>query len=166
MIKAGKPCPLCADRQGEAVPLQASTLAEFSGDEASLRITLRDMPALRCSHGHTYFARPDFPSWLMQHLVEEDEAKLPASHPRGLLFKRYACHDCGKDLARTEDHRHSFDVPLAYPDVAPFRVQISMPVYRCTGCGKEQLHSLAELRKLTPAALVHAFKGAGINAPG
>ena len=35
--------------------------------------------------------------------------------------------------------------------------------YHCTGCGKEQLHSLAELRKLTPAALVHAFQAAGIQ---
>ena len=166
MIQAGKPCPLCADRKGEAAPLQASTLAEFSGDEAPLQITLRGMPALRCAHGHTYFARPDFPLWLMQHLVEEDEAKLPAGDAKGLLFKRYACHDCGKDLAAKEDHRHSFHVPVTYPGIAPFSVGISMPVYRCTGCGKEQLHSLAELRKLTPAALVHAFKGAGIKAPG
>lgn len=160
MLAVGKPCPLCE------TPLSLKTLPEFSGDEAPLRVTLAGMPALSCGTGHVYFVRPDFPLWLMNHLVDEDESKLPAGDAQGLLFKRYACHDCGAALAPKQDHLHTFRFPVAYKEHSGFTVELSAPVYRCTGCGKEQLHSLAEVRKLTPAALVHAFKGAGIKPPG
>ena len=43
---------------------------------------------------------------------------------------------------------------------------VGMPVFQCTACGKPQLRSLSEVRSLIPAALVHAFKGAAIKAPG
>lgn len=166
MIQAGKPCPLCAGRGGESSLLESRHLPDFSGDEAPLRMTLHAMPALQCKVGHTYFVKPDFPVWLMNHLVQEDEAKLPAGEAKGFLIKHYVCGECGKALAAKEDHRHAFRVPVAYPSADAFEVDLSMPVFKCTGCGKEQLHSLAEVRKLTPAALVHAFKGAGIKAPG
>lgn len=160
MVALGKPCPLCE------APLQLKTLPSFSGDEAPLRLTLHGMPALACDKPHVYFVKPDFPIWLMDHLVQEDAATLPAGDATGLLFKSYLCHDCGKPLAGKADHTHSFNLHLAYEGQGPFRVEMSMPVFRCTGCGKEQIHSLAEVRKLTPAALVHAFKGAGIKPPG
>ncbi len=160
MLEPGKPCPLCE------MPLILRRLTPFSGDEKPLRITLAGMPALACTAPHTYFVEPAFPMWLMNHLVEEDEAKLPAGEGKGLIVKHYLCADCGKPLEAKQDHRHSFRVPMSYKDYAGFEVEISMPVYKCGGCGKEQLHSLRELRKLTPAALVHAFKAAGIKPPG
>jgi hypothetical protein len=40
-----------------------------------------------------------------------------------------------------------------------------MPVYKCSACGKEQMHSLKEVRKLTPAAMAHAFEDANIPPP-
>jgi hypothetical protein len=40
-----------------------------------------------------------------------------------------------------------------------------MPVYKYTACGKEQLHSLKEIRKLTPTAMAHAFEAANIPPP-
>jgi hypothetical protein len=67
---------------------------------------------------------------------------------------------------RSQDNRHSFHLTPGYEGQPRFRVEVSMPVFKCTGCGKEQVHSLAEVRKLTPAALVHAFKAAGIKLRG
>jgi hypothetical protein len=160
MVALGKPCPLCE------APLQHRILPPFSGDEAPLRITLHGMPVLSCDKPHVYFVKRDFALWLMNHLVAEDEATVPAGNPTGLIFKSYLCHDCGKALSPKRDHIHGFQVPCSYEGQAEFRAEVSMPVFRCTGCGKEQVHSLAEVRKLTPSALVHAFKAAGIKAPG
>lgn len=49
------------------------------------------------------------------------------------------------------------------PDQPDLRIDLTAAIYHCTGCGKEQLHSFAELRKLTPTALVRAFQAAGIQ---
>jgi DNA-directed RNA polymerase subunit RPC12/RpoP len=160
MIAAGQPCPLCE------APLAHRKLPQFSGDEAPLRITLRAMPALQCPTSHTYFVKRAFPLWLTEHLLQDDEPGLPQARSSGTLFRKYACAECGVRLARRADHRHSFWFDLSYEEGAPFAVELSMPVYRCAACGREQLHSLAQLRKLTPAALVHAFKAAGIKPPG
>jgi hypothetical protein len=160
VVKAGQPCPLCES------PLGPRRLEPFSGDEGPLRITLQSMPSLGCATGHVYFVDPKFPLWLMNHLLEEDEPQLPAGEGKGFILKQYVCKACGAGLEPKEHHRHTFHVPLGYGDHASFSADLSMPVFRCTGCGKEQLHSLEEIRKLTPAALVHAFKGAGIKAPG
>ena len=159
MLQAGKPCPLCH------APLERQVLEPFRGEEPPLSITVHGMPALACGK-HRYFVKPDFPLWLMNHLVEQDEASIPAGDPTGLIFKSYLCHDCGKALSPKRDHVHTFDLDLAYEAEPRFRVEVAMPVFRCGGCGREQIHSLAEVRKLTPAALVRAFKAAGIKAPG
>ena len=158
-IAEGRPCPLCEQ------PLARRVLPDFFGDEAPLRLVFKGMRALTCPAPHRYFIDHEFPMWLMNHLVEEDESRFPAGTGAGFLFKRYTCQ-CGGALKRREDHRHVFTVPLQYKDHPAFTAEVSMPVYKCEACGKEQLHSLDELRKLTPAALVHAFKAAGIKAPG
>jgi hypothetical protein len=159
MVAPGKPCPLCK------TPLQRRILDAVSGDEAPLRITLHGMPALSCDKPHVYFVKPDFPLWLRNHLVDEDEPTLPSGDATGLIFKSYLCHDCGKPLSPKADHLHSFHLKLAYDGEPEFHADLTMPVFRCTGCGKEQMHSLGEVRKLTPAALAHAFQAAGIKPP-
>lgn len=158
-IAEGQPCPLCEHR------LSRTPLPAFSGDEQPLRVTLNAMPALQCATGHTYFVDPGFPLWLMQLLVDEKEAQLPAGEAKGFILKKYLCRECGGELAAKQDHRHAFRFDAAFGEEPGFEVELSMPVYKCPGCGKEQLHSLEEVRKLTPAALVHAYKGAGIKAP-
>lgn len=159
-VAAGKPCPVCHTL------LSVKDLPEAVGTEGPMRITLRKMPALFCTTTHRHFVHPDFPLWLMTHLRDEDESKLPAGQAKGFLVKRYLCSQCGKDLEAKEDHRHAFSVRLAFASTPEFEVEISMPVYKCTGCLREQLHSLEEVRKLTPGALVQAFHAAGLKAPG
>jgi DNA-directed RNA polymerase subunit RPC12/RpoP len=145
--------------------LSVSELPEATGQEGAMRIALRRMPELFCTGAHRYFIHPEFPLWLMTHLRDEDEAKLPAGQAKGFIIKHYVCSQCGKDLEPKEDHRHAFQVRLAFRDTPEFEVEISMPVYKCTACAREQLHSLEEARKLTPAALVQTFKAAGLKAP-
>lgn len=160
MIAEGQACPLCTQ------PLGRSTLGEFCGDESPLRITLSGMPALRCTAGHTYFAKRDFPMWLMRHLVDEDAATIPGGIAKGMLFRKHACGACGGELAARQERVHDFGFRLAHPGTEAFDVRLTMPVFRCAACGKEQVRSAEEVKKLAPAALVHAFKAAGIKAPG
>lgn len=156
---AQRKCPVC---KAEVVP---GTLSEISGQEGSLALTVHRLPVLECPNGHRLFAHPDFPLQLLDRLVERDEAALPASTPKGLLIKHYHCASCGDRLTDSADQRRTFRVDVELPEVAPFDVELTVPVHRCQKCGHEQLHSLKEVRSRTPAALAHAFKGASIAAP-
>lgn len=139
-------------------------LEPTTGGEKALGVTVHGLNVLVCSNGHKQFIDAEFPLRLLNHLVEEDESKLPAGEEKGvLMFKRFFCHDCGRELEPKPDHRHSFSIRPGLPDQPDLGIELTMAVYHCTGCGKEQLHSLAELRKLTPTALVHAFQAAGIQ---
>lgn len=159
-IAQGRPCPLCE------APLSAQALAEVSGDEAPLRLTLRGLPVLACAAPHRYFVGQQFPIWLLNALLDKELANLPAGTQKGLLFRKYACGGCGANLPATAAGSQTFPARLAWKDTPGFSVDMAMPVFRCTACGREQVRSAAELAKLLPAALVHAFKSAGIKAPG
>jgi hypothetical protein len=124
---------------------------------------LHGLPVLTCKSGHKQFVRASFALDLLNHLVEQDEPQLPASDAKGLMFKHYHCQGCGQELQAKPDHRHTFTIDVALPESRAFQVDLTSPVYKCGRCGKEQLHSLKEVRKLTPEALVHAFKEAGIS---
>jgi hypothetical protein len=156
---AEKQCPVC-----KAV-LAPGTLPEINGHEGSVALTVHRMPVLVCTNGHRQFAHPDFPLQLLDHLVEHDEATLPASTPKGMLIKHYHCASCGERLDDPADQPHTFHLDVELPNVAPFDVELTLPVHRCHRCGHEQVHSLKEVRSRTPAALAHAFKGAAITAP-
>lgn len=138
-------------------------LEPFSGEEKALAVTIHGLTALACANGHRQFLRADFALELLDHLVEKDEAGLPAGEEKGLLFKHFMCADCGQELQPKPDHRHTFAIEPGIADHPGLRVDLTIAVYRCGGCGKEQLHSLKEVRKLTPAALAHAFKSAGLH---
>lgn len=156
---AQRKCHVC---KAEVAP---GTLPEISGHEGSLAVTVHHLPVLECPNGHRLFANPDFPLLLLDRLVEQDAAKLPASTAKGLLIKHHHCASCGQRLADSPDRQRTFHVDVELPEVAPFDVELTMPVHRCQACGHEQVHSLKEVRSRTPAALAHAFKGAAIAAP-
>jgi DNA-directed RNA polymerase subunit RPC12/RpoP len=159
-IAEGKPCPLCE------APLAARTLPEFAGDESPIRLTLRGFPVFACPAPHRYFVGQKFPIWLLNALLEGELAKVPAGVEKGLLFKKYACGACGAVLPAAGGEPRTFTSSLAWKETPGFTVEVSVPVYRCPRCGQEQARSATELAKLLPAALVHAFKAAGLKAPG
>lgn len=136
-----------------------------SGEADPLRITLNNLPLLNCVQGHHQFIRPEFGAELLTHLLQEDEPALPAGEEKGLFMKKYLCEECGAELEPKPDHRHTFSIEVPLEGVDPIGIDLTMPVYRCSACGKEQLHSQKEVLKLTPAALAHAFEAAEIPPP-
>jgi hypothetical protein len=159
-IAEGRPCPLCES------PLVARRLREVSGDEAPMRLTLRALPILACAAPHRYFLGQAFPTWLLNELLGAELAKIPAGVEKGLVFRKYACGECGSPLPASGAQPHTYSSSLYWKDTPGFAVDISVPVVECPSCGREQVRSGAELLKLLPAALVHAFKEAGLKAPG
>ncbi|MCP4877129.1 MAG: hypothetical protein GY896_16855 [Gammaproteobacteria bacterium] len=135
------------------------------GEAGPLRIRLKEFPLRACVERHHQFVRPDFAVELLRHLTEEDEPQLPAGEEKGLIMKKYLCESCGEALEPKPDHRHTFSIEVSLVDLDPFGVDLSMPVYKCSTCDKEQLHSLKEVRRLTPAAMAHAFEAANIPPP-
>lgn len=160
MIQAGAPCPLCE------APLAAKQIPEVSGDEAPMRLTLRGLPVLACATAHTYFAGHQFPIWLLNALLDGELPKVDAGTGKGLIFRKYACGGCGAALPSSGGEARTFSTRLAWNETPAFDVDVTMPFFRCPGCGREQARSGEELAKLLPAALVHAFKAAGLKAPG
>jgi hypothetical protein len=156
----GQGCPLCE------APLAARNLREVAGDEAPMRLTLRHLPVLACSVPHRFFVGQGFPLWLLNALVDVELAKIPAGTEKGLVFHRYACGGCGAQLPSTAGEPMTFSSTLEWEKTLPFVVDITVPIVCCPSCGMEQARSAAELAKLLPSALVHAFKEAGLKAPG
>ena len=133
-----------------------------AGEAKALAIAIRDMPVLVCPKGHRQFAQREFPRRLLENLLKEEEAKLPAGKETGMIFKHFHCGICGAELESESARRQTYAVDVPLEDVAPIKVELTMPVYRCPNCEKEQIHSLNEIRKQTPEALAHAFQAADI----
>lgn len=141
---------------------EPGVLQSTAGEADPVLLKLHDMPVLTCPSGHRQFLDVQFARRLVEHLLQEDEAKLPAGEEKGLLFKHYHCSGCGAELASQADHRETFPFEVALPEAAPFRVELTAPVYRCPACAQQQLHSLKEVRSRTPEALAQAFRAAEI----
>lgn len=137
-------------------------LERAAGEAGSIALAVEGMPILACDKGHRQFLHPDFPRRLLEHLLGEDEGRLPAGEEKGLLLKHYHCGQCGARLNAKADHQETFRFDLALDDAEPFRVALSAPVYRCPACAREQIHSLNDVRRRTPEALTRVFQAAGI----
>lgn len=149
---ATKTCVSCGSE------MSLGKVERASGTDHGLTVTLHEMPVMVCPNGHRQFVRDDFALLLLDHLIEQDEPRLPAGERTGLIFHHFKCASCGGELAPKPDHRETFPIDIALQGVAPFRLELASEVYACRGCGKEQLHSLKEVRNHTPAALAHAFR--------
>ena len=150
---------ICKRCRAQAEPSRLETAA---GKSDSISVTLRGMPVLACPNGHRQFVKQDFALKLVEHLVKEDEAGLPAGKEKGLIFTHYYCGECGAELGKSAERRETFPLEVSLPEFEPFRVELTAPLYRCTKCSREQLHSLEEVRKATPPALAEAFRAADI----
>jgi hypothetical protein len=151
-------CPVCKSETSLA------KLSSTSGEDAPLAVTLRGLPVLECTNGHRLFAIADFPLLLLDHLLELDEPQFPVSEAKGLVFKHHNCSKCGTSLGGSDDRPHTFHVDVELPELPRFGVDLTLPVSHCSQCGRDQLHSLKELKSHTPAALAHAFKAAQLAA--
>jgi hypothetical protein len=149
--------PHCARCSGAC---ELKTLPSVSGEDGPLKITLLGMPVFACAKGHQAPVHRDFMLWLIQE-IRAREAQIAAGKEEGMLFKKHLCGECGKALGTKEERRQAFPFELKYEELAPFKLQIEMPVYKCTGCGKEQVRSARELHKQVPLAMVGLNDEAG-----
>lgn len=149
----------CTRCRGKTEP---TMLERATGEDEPLALSVHGMPVLACEKGHRQFVYPEFPRQLVEHLLEEDETKLPAAQEKGLIFKHYLCSECGSELSAEPDHRETFPFAVRVGELREFEVALTAPVYRCPKCSKQQLHSLKEIRAHTPQALARAFQAADI----
>ena len=148
-----KTCMRC---NGEVKP---ATLDKVSAENKRLKITVTGMPVAKCRHGHASPFDNEFMLWLIRTLKER-EGELPAGEEKGLIFKTYLCA-CGKELASNAERVASFPLGLAYEGAAAFKAELEMPVYKCSGCGKEQVRSLKTIRGHTSFAIARLNDAAG-----
>lgn len=146
-------CPRCSNG------VQAKMLGIMSVEAAPLRLTMEGMPAAMCVRNHSSPVDNNFMLWLIQELKGRASA-LPAGEEKGTIFKKFLC-GCGKELAAKSERKQTFPLELTYEGYAPFKVGVELPLYRCTGCGKEQLRSVKEAHKVTSQAIAELNDVAG-----
>jgi len=125
--------PRCA-RCSSACELKL--LPSVAGEDGPLKLSLLEVPVFACAKNHQAPVHRDFMLWLIQE-VRAREAQIAAGKEEGMIFKKHLCGACGKDLAPKPERRQAFPYELKYEELAPFKLQIEMPLYKCSACGKE-----------------------------
>ena len=149
--------PHCASCSGAC---ELKTLPSVSGEDGPLKLTLLELPVFACAKNHKAPVHRDFMLWLIQE-IRAREAQIAAGREEGVIFKKHLCGGCGKELAARPERRQAFPYELKYAELAPFKLQVEMPLYKCTGCGKEQVRSTKDLHGHVPSAIVGINDGAG-----
>lgn len=135
-------------------------LESISGEDAPMKLTVHGMPALVCAKNHKAPVHGDFMLWLIQE-IRTRTGQLAVGKEEGLLFKKRSCGECGRELGSKPERRQSFPFDLEYTGTQPFKLEVEMPLYKCTSCGKEQIRSAKELRGHISAAIVALNDEAG-----
>ena len=149
--------PHCARCSGAC---ELKTLPSISGEDGPLKLSLLNLPVFACAKHHNAPVHRDFMIWLIQE-IRARETQIAAGKEEGMIFKKHLCGDCGKALTAKPERRQAFPFELKYEELAPFKLHLEMPVYQCTGCGKEQLRSIKDLHGRVSLALVGINDGAG-----
>ena len=147
-------CPMCRG----ATELKA--LEQVAGEDGPLKLTARGMPVFRCAKGHNMPVHQDFMIWLIRE-IKERGGQIPAGKEQGLLLKKHLCGACGKDLAGKPERRQAHAFDLSYEGLAPFKLDVEVPGYKCTACGREQMRSPKEVQGHAAAAIVGINDAAG-----
>ncbi len=148
-----KHCPRCSGA------VEMKTLDKVSAEDAPLTLSVSGMPAAKCAKGHAAPVDRDFMLWLIHELKGRGGA-LPGAEEKGMLLKKYIC-GCGKELASKSERRQTFPFDLAYQGAPAFKAELGMPVYKCTGCGKEQLRSAKQVQGHVAQAIAALNDAAG-----
>ena len=147
-------CPLCRGTT------ELKTLDQVSGEDGPLRITARGAPVFRCAKGHNTPVHRDFMIWLIGE-IKAKGAEIPAGKAEGMIFKKHLCGACGKELAAKSERRQTFGHDLKFEELALFKLELDLPGYKCTACGKEQIRSPKEVLGHVAAAIVGINDTAG-----
>jgi hypothetical protein len=131
----------------------------MNAEHAPLKLTIDGMPAMKCPKGHAAPVDDDFMFWLIQELKEK-ASSIPGGEEKGLFLKKYICA-CGARIPAKPDQRRSFPAALTYDGKFKFKASFDMPVFKCTGCGKDMLRSVKELQRDISHAMADVTDAAG-----
>ena len=149
--------PHCARCSGAC---ELKTLASVSAENGPLKLSLLSLPVFACAKDHKVPVHRDFMIWLIQQ-IRAHEGQIDAGKEEGMRFKKPLCGACGKELAAKSERRQAFPFELRYEDLAPFRLEFEMPLYKCSGCGKEQIRSTKDLHGRVPEIMMGINDAAG-----
>lgn len=147
-------CPKCR------IDCALTSLPSASAQAGPLKVTLLELPVFACAKNHRLPVHRDFMLWLIQE-IRARGAEVASGKETGMIFKKHLCGGCGKELAGKPERRQASAHELKYEDLASFRAELEMPLYRCTACGKEQIRSAKDLHGHVPLAMVGINDGVG-----
>jgi len=158
MADASKPCREC----GSAT--KVTTLGSFRGEEGTVAVIVNGMPALVCAKDHKRFLYPDFVTRLMDLVADPEQvAPQPPAVKRGLFRKRYHCSGCDAELPVVPKGKSERGLDASFKNAAPFKVVVQVALYKCDGCGREQVLSNEDVAGSAFKAVAHGFRAADVH---
>ena len=158
MASALKPCKACGSET------KLTTLGSFRGEEGPVAVSVNGMPALVCAKDHKRFLYPEFVTRLMDFVADPEKvAPQPPAVKRGLFKKRYHCHECNAELPAEPTKKSERGLDANFKNAAPFKVVVQVALYKCGGCGREQVLSNEEIAESAFKAIAHGFRAADIH---
>ena len=158
MADASKPCREC----GSAT--KVTTLGSFRGEEGTVAVIVNGMSALVCAKDHKRFLYPDFVTRLMDLVADPEQvAPQPPAVKRGLFKKRYYCSGCDAELPAVPTGKSERGLDASFKNAAPFKVVVQVALYKCDGCGREQVLSNEDVAGSAFKAVAHGFRAADVH---
>ena len=158
MAGASKPCKTCGSET------KVTTLGSFRGEEGPVAVMVNGMPALVCAQDHKRFLNPGFITELMDFVADPEKvAPQPPAVKRGLFKKRYHCNGCDAELPVTPAKKAECVLDANFKNAAPFKVVVQVALYKCEGCGREQVLSNEEIGESAFKAVAHGFRAADVH---
>jgi len=153
-----KPCKECG---GETA---VTTLSSFSAEEGPVTVTVHGMPAVVCARNHRRFLYAEFAPMLVDFVADPERiAPQPPAVKRGLIKKHFHCSGCGAELPATSTKKSECSLTANFKRAAPFGIEVLIALYKCEGCGREQVRSNEELAGSVLKAMTHGFRAADVH---
>ena len=158
MANASKPCKECG---GE---VKLTTLGSFRGEEGPVAVIVNGMPALVCGNNHKRFVSNEFVANLMDFVANpEAVAPQPPATRRGFFRRRYHCSECDAELPWEPARKAERGLDASFKNAAPFKIVVQVALYKCEGCGREQVLSNEDVAGSAFKAVAHGFRAADIH---
>ena len=156
-----KPLAPCSKCKGQ----MSMTIHEpFQGEEGGLSLTIREMPCVVCDQGHKRFINVGFAAQLLDLMANPETFQgIPGARKKGLFRKSYLCPDCARELPESPTGQRAQEVAAEIGKAQPFKVVLSIPVYKCSSCGGEHIRSADETASLAFKATGHAYRAIDIH---
>ena len=143
---------------------RVTTLGSFRGAHGEVALMVSGMPAQVCANGHKRYLYSGFPGALAKFVGEGERiAPQPPAKKRGFFSKRYHCHECDAELPAVAEKKSDLTLDASLKDASPFKVIVQIALYKCDGCGREQVLSNEDAAASAVLALENGLKAEGVE---